>query len=275
MPPPTDAEHFPLGDVVLQHGMTLPDARLAYQTYGTLNADRSNAIVYPTWYSGLAHRQRVADRPGQGARPGRVVHHRPEHARQRAVDVSQQHPAALRPCRFPPSPSTTRSRRSTGSSPSSSGIETLALVLGWSMGAGQTYQWAVSHPEMVQRAVAVLRFVPDQRRTTRSSSSRSGPRCAPTPPSPRAGTRRRACPRAGCARSPASTPAGDSRRRSTGSEEWRRPGLLLARGLPRRVLGGLLARRARPEQPAGHARGPGSTATSGRLPASTGTPSRR
>jgi homoserine O-acetyltransferase len=31
------------------------------------------------------------------------------------------------------------------------GIETLPLVLGWSMGAGQTYQWAVSHPEMVQR----------------------------------------------------------------------------------------------------------------------------
>jgi len=32
------------------------------------------------------------------------------------------------------------------------GIETLPLVTGWSMGAGQTYQWAVSHPEMVQRA---------------------------------------------------------------------------------------------------------------------------
>ncbi|GEC25372.1 homoserine O-acetyltransferase [Pseudonocardia saturnea] len=31
------------------------------------------------------------------------------------------------------------------------GLERLALVLGWSMGAGQTYQWAVSHPEMVER----------------------------------------------------------------------------------------------------------------------------
>lgn len=31
------------------------------------------------------------------------------------------------------------------------GIEQLQLVLGWSMGAGQTYQWAVSHPEMVPR----------------------------------------------------------------------------------------------------------------------------
>jgi homoserine O-acetyltransferase len=32
------------------------------------------------------------------------------------------------------------------------GISTIALVTGWSMGAGQTYQWTVSHPEMVQRA---------------------------------------------------------------------------------------------------------------------------
>lgn len=31
------------------------------------------------------------------------------------------------------------------------GIERLKLVLGWSMAVGQTYQWAVSHPQMVER----------------------------------------------------------------------------------------------------------------------------
>lgn len=31
------------------------------------------------------------------------------------------------------------------------GIEKIALVGGWSMGAGQTYQWAISYPEMVER----------------------------------------------------------------------------------------------------------------------------
>ena len=46
-----DHEIFELGDVVLQHGATLRDAKLAYETYGTLNEDKSNAIVYPTWYS--------------------------------------------------------------------------------------------------------------------------------------------------------------------------------------------------------------------------------
>ncbi|MGH9287809.1 MAG: hypothetical protein ACRD0V_05865, partial [Acidimicrobiales bacterium] len=31
------------------------------------------------------------------------------------------------------------------------GIEQIELVTGWSMGAGQTYQWAVSYPDMVKR----------------------------------------------------------------------------------------------------------------------------
>ena len=40
---------FPLGDVPLQSGQVLPDAQLAYKTYGTLNANRSNAILLPTF----------------------------------------------------------------------------------------------------------------------------------------------------------------------------------------------------------------------------------
>ena len=49
---PMDYEIFDLGDVTLQDGATLRDAKLAYKTFGELNADKSNAIVYPTWYSG-------------------------------------------------------------------------------------------------------------------------------------------------------------------------------------------------------------------------------
>jgi len=36
--------------VVLQSGLTYRGARLAYKTHGTLNAARSNVIVYPTSY---------------------------------------------------------------------------------------------------------------------------------------------------------------------------------------------------------------------------------
>ena len=47
-----DYEMYELGEVRLQMGETLRDAKLAYRTYGSLNQAKSNAIVYPTWYSG-------------------------------------------------------------------------------------------------------------------------------------------------------------------------------------------------------------------------------
>ena len=48
----TDHGFFALGDFTLQHGDVLPGARLAYRTYGRLSADKSNAIVFPTWFAG-------------------------------------------------------------------------------------------------------------------------------------------------------------------------------------------------------------------------------
>jgi len=47
---------FSLGDVTLQSGQVLPDAKLAYKTYGTLNAGRSNTILLPTFYTGTHER---------------------------------------------------------------------------------------------------------------------------------------------------------------------------------------------------------------------------
>ena len=35
------------------------------------------------------------------------------------------------------------------------GVRTIALVLGWSMGAQQTYEWAVRYPDVVQRAAPI------------------------------------------------------------------------------------------------------------------------
>jgi len=45
-----DYETFDLGPAVLQRGLTLPKAHLAYKTYGTLAPDKSNVILYPTSY---------------------------------------------------------------------------------------------------------------------------------------------------------------------------------------------------------------------------------
>ena len=47
-----DYEIFELGDVTLQCGQILRGAKMAYKTYGKLNAAKDNVIIYPCWYSG-------------------------------------------------------------------------------------------------------------------------------------------------------------------------------------------------------------------------------
>ncbi len=43
---------YRLGEFNLQSSEALPDASLAYETYGTLNETGDNVIVYPTWAAG-------------------------------------------------------------------------------------------------------------------------------------------------------------------------------------------------------------------------------
>ena len=50
-----DYHTYELGDFDLQCGRTLPRAQVAYQTYGSLNADKSNLILYPTSYGAQHH----------------------------------------------------------------------------------------------------------------------------------------------------------------------------------------------------------------------------
>ena len=43
-----------IGPLQLEEGSCIPDCRLAVAVHGTLNADKSNAILVPTWYSGTS-----------------------------------------------------------------------------------------------------------------------------------------------------------------------------------------------------------------------------
>lgn len=41
-----------LGDFRLESGATIHDCRVAYRTFGKLDADKSNAVLFPTWFGG-------------------------------------------------------------------------------------------------------------------------------------------------------------------------------------------------------------------------------
>jgi homoserine O-acetyltransferase len=149
---PLDYEIFDLGDVTLQGGATLRDAKLAYKTYGELNADKSNAIVYPTWYSGRHWDNEWLIGDGMALDPANYFIIVPNMLGNGLSSSPSNTPPPYDKARFPNVTFWDQVQQQHKLVTEKFGIQTLPLVTGWSMGAGQTYQWAVSFPDMVQRA---------------------------------------------------------------------------------------------------------------------------
>lgn len=146
-----DFEIFEIPDFTLEGGATLRPVRIAYQTYGTLNADRSNAVVYPTWYSGRHWENEWLIGSGMALDPERWFIIVPNMLGNGLSSSPSNTPPPYDRARFPSINVRDNVESQYRLVTERFGIERLALVTGWSMGAGQTYQWAVSHPEMVQR----------------------------------------------------------------------------------------------------------------------------
>lgn len=146
-----DYEIFDLGDVPLQRGATLRNARLAYKTYGKLNADKSNVIVYPTWYSGQHYDNEWLIGPGMALDPEKYFIIVPNMLGNGLSSSPSNTPEPYNLSRFPDitlyDNVTLQHRLVT----EKIGIERIALVVGWSMGAQQTNQWGCLYPDMVKR----------------------------------------------------------------------------------------------------------------------------
>jgi homoserine acetyltransferase len=147
----SDYQIFELGNFVLRSGATLRDAKLAYKTYGTLNHDKSNAIVYPTWYSGQHYDNEWLIGEGMGLDPNKYFIIIPNMFGNGLSSSPSNTPPPYDKARFPNITFYDNVAAQHRLVTEHFGIERLPLVLGWSMGAGQTYQWAVSYPEMVER----------------------------------------------------------------------------------------------------------------------------
>ncbi|UZJ26846.1 alpha/beta fold hydrolase (plasmid) [Rhodococcus antarcticus] len=148
-----DYDIFELGDVRLSTGQTLRAAKLAYKTYGTLNEDKSNAIVYPTWYSGQHQDNEWLIGEGMALDPSKYFIIVPNMLGNGLSSSPSNTPAPHDGARFPNVTFYDQVEQQHRLVTEKFGIEKLALVTGWSMGAGQTYQWAVSYPDMVERAL--------------------------------------------------------------------------------------------------------------------------
>jgi len=54
-----------LGDFKLTSGEVIRDCRIGYRTFGQLNADKSNVILFPTWATGTTEKLQGQVGPGK------------------------------------------------------------------------------------------------------------------------------------------------------------------------------------------------------------------
>jgi homoserine O-acetyltransferase/O-succinyltransferase len=147
----TDYETYDLGDFTLECGLTLRGAKVAYKTYGTLSDAKDNAVVYPTWYSGRHWENEWLIGDGMALDPGRYFVIVPNMLGNGLSSSPSNMPPPFDGPRFPPINVRDNVRSQHRLVTEHFGIERLVAVTGWSMGAGQTYQWAVLYPDMVPR----------------------------------------------------------------------------------------------------------------------------
>ena len=145
-----DYEVYDLGDVRLQGGATLRDCKLAYKTFGKLNADKSNAIVYPTWYSGQHYDNEWLVGKGMALDPDKYFIIIPNMFGNGLSTSPSNTPPPYNGPRFPKVTMHDNVRAQHRLVTEKFGIKKIKLVLGWSMGAGQTFEWGALYPDMME-----------------------------------------------------------------------------------------------------------------------------
>ena len=141
---------FELGDLEVERGGVIRDARLAWQSHGTLNAARDNVILFPCSYTATHDDQSWLIGPDGILDPTRwfvVIPDMFSNGLSSSAANTADYPALV----------TIRDnvRAQRRLLDEHFGIAELAAVYGFSMGAIQAYHWAAMYPELVARAIVV------------------------------------------------------------------------------------------------------------------------
>ncbi|MGH8906557.1 MAG: alpha/beta fold hydrolase [Egibacteraceae bacterium] len=148
-------EIFDLKAFQLSTGYTLADAKLSYDTHGSLSAAKDNAILFPNFLGGPVEALEIwigEDRPLD---PRKYFIILPGHfGNGHSSSPSNTAPPFDRGA-FPPVNIADDVIAQQRLIDEEFGIQELQLVLGWSVGALQTYEWAVRFPQMVKRVASI------------------------------------------------------------------------------------------------------------------------
>jgi homoserine O-acetyltransferase len=147
----TPHQTLSLGDFRLDSGVVLPDAKIAYATYGTLNTARDNAIVFPTWFTGTHADLEWLIGEGRPLDTTRYFVVVPSMFGNGLSSSPSNAPAPFDRGRFPTITIQDNVRAQHRLITGHLGVRHIQLAIGGSMGAFQAYQWGLAHPDLVER----------------------------------------------------------------------------------------------------------------------------
>jgi homoserine O-acetyltransferase len=147
-------QYAEFSECALESGESIALCRIGYRTFGTLNADKSNAVLVPTWYTGTSEGHVYLATP-EVIDPERyfviVVD-----ALGNGISSSPSNSETQPDERFPQITITDMINSQRRLLVERLEIPKLHAIVGLSMGGMQAFEWAVRYPDVADKIVAVV-----------------------------------------------------------------------------------------------------------------------
>jgi len=155
-PKPLSSEQheFRIPSFKTESGVTIPEALIVYGTYGKLNAAHDNAILLPSHYMANYHGYEWLIGPGLALDPAQYFLVATELFGNGRSSSPSNTPEPLHGPRFPVTTIRDNVQAVHSLLVNELKISHLRAIVGFSMGAQQAFQWAVSYPAFADRIVA-------------------------------------------------------------------------------------------------------------------------
>jgi len=149
-----ERHEFVITNFKSESGVVLPEAHVVYGTYGHLNAARDNAILLPSHYMAKLTGYEWLMGPGKALDPEKLFLVTTELFGNGSSSSPNNTPEPFHGPRFPVMTIRDNVEAVHRLLTEDLKVTHLKAVIGFSMGAQQAFQWAVSYPDFMDRAVA-------------------------------------------------------------------------------------------------------------------------